>query len=364
MAKIVIAADMHFGVSGKLTDILWSARVIREYCKHAGIDVVIIAGDLFHDRKSLDIEVISKVCDFFVETKEQYNQQWIAFPGNHDMFLRHSWSINSLHIMHRYMTIVEDIKLLDIEDRRFWVLPFITYEKSFMRILDKVHEQHEDGDVLLTHVGVKGAVLNTCFLLKDWSIISFEDSPFERVYTGHFHSKQRVGHNVWYPGSPIPFKFDEGDVSHGFYVYDTDQNTHKFINIWKAGAKFFPDELAPPQFCTISDDDLNTLTEDDIQNNMVRIALSRDYTQNEKADIKDHLSKMGARVVRWLQINHKYEPTLSKPDNADKKVDLFSLYVEADEKGTKDLDIKILKRLNSEIKKEGDEIYSVESQEY
>jgi hypothetical protein len=60
---------------------------------------------------------------------------------------------------------------------------------------------------------------------------------------------------------------------------------------------------------------------------MVRIALSRDYTQNGKADIKDHLSKMGARVVRWLQINHKYEPTLSKPDNADKKIDLFSLYI-------------------------------------
>tara|TARA_R110000765_G_scaffold105820_2_gene196084 strand:- start:36 stop:1124 length:1089 start_codon:yes stop_codon:yes gene_type:complete len=357
--KVAIAADTHFGVQGKLDDILWSVKVMREYCRRADINTVIIAGDLFHDRKSIDVEVMSKTCDFFEETKEKYGQQWIAFPGNHDMFLRHSWRINSLHAMRKHMTIIEDVKILKINDTRFWVLPFITYEKSYMRVLDKINEQHQEGDVLLTHIGIKGATLNSCFLLKDWSIVSFEDSPFRRVYTGHFHCKQQVNDNVWYPGSLIPFKFDEGNIPHGFYVYDLDENDHKFINIWKAGEKFFPNETPPPQFLTITDDIIDQITNEDVAGNLVRIALSQDYANSDKQEFKDHMMSLGAKAVRWLQLKEKQ--TIVKPKEiALSNDDLFATYVESD-KTTKDLNLKILKKLNEEIIKEGDGKYATDN---
>ena len=361
--KIIIAADTHFGVQGRLDDILWSVRVIREYCRLADINTVIIAGDLFHDRKSIDIEVMSKTCDFFEETQEKFNQQWIAFPGNHDMFLRHSWDINSLRAMSKHMTIIEDVKILKINDTRFWILPFITYEKSYMRVLDKINEQYQEGDILLTHIGVKGATLNSCFLLKDWSTVSFENSPFHRVYTGHFHCQQQVGENVWYPGSLIPFKFDEGNIPHGFYVYDLDDDSHKFINIWKAGAKFFPNEPAPPQFLTITDDSIEQITSEDVSGNLVRIALSRDYAHSDKQEFKDHIINLGAKAVRWMQLKEKQieiKPQETALDNRD----LFITYIESDDKGTKELNLKILKKLNEDVMKEGDEKYAVDSQNY
>ena len=361
--KIIIAADTHFGVQGRLDDILWSVRVMREYCRLADINTVIIAGDLFHDRKSIDIEVMSKTCDFFEETQEKFNQQWIAFPGNHDMFLRHSWDINSLRAMSKHMTIIEDIKILKINDTRFWILPFITYEKSYMRVLDKINEQYQEGDILLTHIGVKGAVLNSCFLLKDWSTVSFENSPFHRVYTGHFHCQQQVGENVWYPGSLIPFKFDEGNISHGFYVYDLDDDSHKFINIWKAGAKFFPDEPAPPQFLTITDDSIEQITSEDVSGNLVRIALSRDYAHSDKQEFKDHIINLGAKAVRWMQLKEK-QTEIKPQETALDNRDLFVTYVESDNKGTKELNLKILKKLNEDVMKEGDEKYAVDSQNY
>jgi len=112
MAKLLITADIHAGVPNRLNDILWSCRVMREHAKRAGIEVVLVLGDLYHDRSSLDIEVLSRLCDFFAETKEEYGQQWITFPGNHDMFLRHSWRINSLHVMRKYMTVIETTKIL------------------------------------------------------------------------------------------------------------------------------------------------------------------------------------------------------------------------------------------------------------
>ena len=361
VAQIIITADLHFGVPGRLNDILWSARVMREYCKMANIDTVLVLGDLFHDRKSIEIDVLSAVTKFFEEANEIYNQKWIVFPGNHDMFLRHSWDINSLTVLKRHLTVIEDIKILEIDSARFWILPFITYEKPFMKVLSSIESQYVDGDILLTHVGIKGATLNTCFLLKDWSIITFAHSKFKKVYTGHFHSRQQVGDNVYYPGSPIPFKFDEGDVPHGFYHYDTDSKSHKFINIWKAGSKFFPDEIMPPQYYTITEETIDQLSDTDINNGVVRVALQRDYTIDERKKLKEKLLGLGARSIHWMDLTKKME----KHDiiAAAPSRDLFKTWVDNDKNGTKNLNTDVLRRINDEVIQEGDEKYSVEESE-
>lgn len=360
MAKIAMCADVHLGVSGRLADIIWSLRVIREYCKVANVDTVIVLGDLFHDRRSIDIDVLSESVKFFEQTAA-LGQHWIAFPGNHDMYLRHSWQVNSLAALRKHLTVIEDVKLLTVDDARFWIVPFITYEKPFMRVVHRIEKQHQDGDALLTHIGVRGSTLNTCFLLKDWSTITFEYSKFDRVYTGHFHSKQQVGNNVWYPGSPIPFKFDEGDVPHGFLVYDTATREHKFINIWKAGAKFFPDEPMPPQYHTITDEVIDQLTADDISNSMVRLSLLKQHTSDEIKQMKEHILKLGAKAVRIMDCTQKIETNYviaQKPAS-----NLFQSWIDQDKNGLKGLDVKILQRINDEIIREGDEKYTIEESE-
>ena len=365
MANVGITADIHFGVPGRTEDILWACRVMREYCADNDIDTMFILGDLYHNRQAIEIDVNSQVAKFFEETKEGYNQQWIVFPGNHDMFLRHSWAVNSLTPLRKHLTVIEDIKLLDVDGQRFWILPFITYEKAYMRVVNSIikhKEFRENEDILLTHIGVRSATLNTCFLLKDWSSVTFEYATFKRVYTGHFHSKQQVGENVWYPGSPIPFKFDEGDVAHGFYVYDTKAGGHKFVNIWKAGTKYFPDTPQPPQFMTILDESISNA---DVAGAMVRVALQRDFTNDEKSVMKQELINKGAKNVRWMEIKQKKdeaeriteEPTPALHHN------LFMAWTDRDSKNIKDLDRSMLNRCNDEVMHEGDELYVVESSE-
>lgn len=365
MSKVVFTADIHFGVPGRLQDTLFACRILREYCQKVNIDTIVVLGDLFHDRKALEIDVLSQVCTFFEETADEYQQTWIAFPGNHDMFLRHSWNINSLQPLRKHLTVIETVKILQLDDQRFWVVPFITYEKSYMRVIKQIAKHYQPGDKLLTHIGIKGATLNTCFLLKDWSIVTFDDMPFDRIYTGHFHSKQQIGENVWYPGSLIPYKFDEGDVPHGWYVYDLNDDTHKFINIWKAAAKFFPDETAPPQFCTVLDTQLEQLTEQDVKNNMVRIALQRDYTNDEKQQIRTRIRNLGAKAVRWLNLQQKpnEEPQSTQIHKDLSFPKLFKTWLDNDDRGVKSLDKDMLIRLNNEVIHDGDELYAVEESE-
>ena len=365
MSKIAISADIHFGVPGRTDDILWACRVMREYCKLVGIDTMLVLGDLYHNRQSIEIDVNSKAFKFFEQTKEEYQQNWIVFPGNHDMFLRHSWDINSLTPLRKHLQVIEDICILQINDTRFWVVPFITYEKTYMKVIKSItkHPQFRPNqDNLLTHIGVRSATLNTCFLIKDWSIVSFEDIPFHRIYTGHFHSKQQIGANVWYPGSPIPFKFDEGDIAHGFYVYDLEQDSHKFINIWKAGEKLFPNEQPPAQFITILDEDIESQTPADLQNNIVRVVLQKDYTSNQKSEIKQQLLQLNAKDIRWMDIYNKKqnnEEVTESPSILHN--DLFANWLSSDTKNLKDLDLKVLNRCNQEVVHEGDELYTLES---
>lgn len=365
MSKILIAADVHLGVPDRTKDILWSLRVMREYCHVAGIDTAIILGDLFHDRVSIGIEVLASAAQFFEETSTKYGQNWIVFPGNHDMFLRHSWDVNSLTAMRRNMTVIEDVKLLELDDRRFWVVPFITYEKSFMQVISEIEKQTQDGDSLFTHIGVRGALYNTCFLLKDWSVVNFEHTSFHRIYTGHFHSKQQIGENCWYPGSPIPFKFDEGDIAHGFYVYDLAADSHKFINIWKAGSKFFPDEVPPPQFHTFLDDKLSEKTKDEVNNNIIRVGLQREFTQDEKGQMRKFLMDLGARSVRWWDMFTKKEEKSKITEGVDptEHGDLFNAFLSVDKKGTKELDLNMLKTRHAEVINEGDQEYALEEAE-
>jgi len=355
MSKIAITADIHFGVPGKLQDIVWACKTLRQYCYDNSIDTVLILGDLFHNRQALEIDVLSEVYKFFEDTNQKYYQKWIAFPGNHDMFLKHSWDVNSLTSLRSHLTVIEDIKILKIDDRRFWILPFIAHEKSYNKVVRYIEKQYIEGDVLLTHIGVRGALLNTCFLLKDWSYVNFEISKFKRIYTGHFHVQQQVGENVWYPGSLIPFKFDEGDVDHGFYVYDTIADQHEFINIWDINRV-----NQPPQYHTILDENVKTIERKIINNNQIRVVLQKEHTQEDKREIKEHLLQLGAKSIKWMNIQSKAEIQDRKGTITIPSRNLFRAWVESDKKGVADLNTVLLHQLHSEIVTEGDEIYSRE----
>ncbi len=365
MSKVALLADIHLGVSGRRQDINWALRVVREYCKAADINVVIILGDLWHNREALGVDILQDVVDFFMAASA-LGQRWIAFPGNHDMFLRNSWDINSLRPLRNYLTVIDDVKLLLLDERRFWVLPFITYEKSYMKVVRRISARTEPGDVLLTHVGVKGATLNSCFLLKDWSTVSFEYAKFKAVYTGHFHLKQQLGAEntppVYYPGSLIPFKFDEGDHPHGFYVYDLKTEEHKFVNIWKAGQRFLPGEVPPPQFHTFLDELLPNKTEVDVKGNIVRVALQREYTKDEIKEMKERLLGLGALAVRWWNMAQKLHKTVPLV-TAEPSRNLFKAWLALDIKGAQGLDPVLLDRTHVDVTREGDELYTIEETE-
>lgn len=348
--KIIITADFHCGFPQNLDGSLWAMNVIKQFADESQIENVFVLGDLYHDRYSLGINVINLVYDFFSSVG---NQKWLTFPGNHDMFLRNSWKINSLKPLKDIITIIEDIKAFSLGNQRFFVIPFIQYESAYMTILKKVEEQANESDILLTHIGVKDSILNSCFLLKSWNHVTFSNSIFKKIFTGHFHCMQKVGTKIYYPGSPIPFKFDEEAPIHGFYVYDTQSETVTEIDIFDIATELGLEEGRPANFITIDEDNLE---QPDIEGNKVRILITEDYTNDELEKMKKFVISKGAKHVSWFKKQEEKPIPQTAPRSKFGDDDLFTSWIDFDK--PQGLNKDLLLSVHQQIAEEAEDIIS------
>jgi DNA repair exonuclease SbcCD nuclease subunit len=351
--KILITADIHNGVAKRMKDCLWCLKAIREYAQKEDIEHIIIAGDFFHDRSSLDIDVLNAAYDE-VRKAMTMGQRWIVFPGNHDMFLKTSWQINSIHCLSEVMTVLEKETEMEIGGKLFHFLPFIHYESQYLEHFKAVNDLASEGDILVTHIGVKNAVMNSCFLLKYWKDIDLEDSKFSKIFTGHFHCHQQVGDKIWYPGSPLAFKFDEGMVPHGFIVYDTETDKVEFVTMADAS----PDGYRPPDFLTIPEENLLENAKH-VTGNHIRILWSNPVTANELAKVKEILKAKGALSVKWGLVEKEIKEVKETQGSLDiaSVNKLFETWVKEDDPK---LDQGLLLEIHKKVASEAEERFVVE----
>lgn len=353
MSKVAFIADIHLGIKNRQDDILNALKVVIDYCKANNISTIFTLGDLFHDRSSLPIDTICETIKIF-EYAKSLGQHWIAFPGNHDMFLKHSWELTSIKPLSHLMTIIDDVKIVKVDKSRFWILPFVYSERAYMRILRLIEEYYENNDVLLTHIGVCNAISNVCFLLQHWGMVDFTRTKFNRIYAGHYHIHQQVGSNMWYIGSLIPFKFDEGDSNHGIVLYDLETRKHELIDIWDIWEQY-SNKPKPPQFHMLHDSLLDN--NDEVVNNNIKIVLSKCLSQNEKQEIRDKLIKKGAKLVTFTDpvLNTSSELKSDNQNSTIKTNKLFEYWFDNDKNGVLGLNRNLAFRLNREIIEEAED---------
>lgn len=336
--KTVITADWHFGYPGRLDDLKSSFRAMVSFCEKHDIKIILLLGDLVHSREKLTHDVSNAISILFDELNEK-GIHLVALVGNHDMFMRHKWSINAIRPFAKQITYIDGISHFTLGDRKFWVIPFIEHEHSYMRAVTAVSKLADKEDILLTHIGIASAAMNTCFLVQNWSVVSFEETVFSRVYSGHFHLHQKVGTKSWYPGSPIPFRFDEGLVEHGFLVYDTDKNKHVFIDL----DKLHTDETRPPDFITIDSEDVDGVV-DGAKNNMFKIQLKEG---DDREEIASKLKAAGAHNVVFVKPPEE-SPDFKKAEDFKRTGNVFESWVKHDDPDH--LNTKLLLALEKEIR--------------
>jgi hypothetical protein len=192
-----------------------------------GIKTVIHMGDAFDNRKSIDFWGLEWTRRVILEPLRDYDVHMII--GNHDIFLRNSTEINSPSLL---LKDYPNIKTYSsptntvIDGVNMTLIPWIC-EDNYNDTM-KVIEQ-SNAKIALGHLELNGFKVNSNMTMEDHGLNSTIFDKFERVYSGHFHTRSDNG-KIFYLGNPYEMYWSDVNDTRGFHLIDTETLEHTPVN--------------------------------------------------------------------------------------------------------------------------------------
>jgi DNA repair exonuclease SbcCD nuclease subunit len=230
--KIAIITDTH---AGARNDSLAMDTHMREFftdtffptLEREGIDTVFHLGDAFDKRKGVNFQTLKSVKDYFFDPCWKKFINLYIVPGNHDTYFKNTNNLNALDLLlDNYNNIQVFYEPLSVTYNHQSILfvPWICDEnrERVLKVLEETNAQTCFG-----HFEIKGFDMHRG--MKSESGFDASDfAKFDRVFSGHYHSKNDDGH-IHYLGSPYQMTWSDYDDPRGFHIYDTDTGALTFI---------------------------------------------------------------------------------------------------------------------------------------
>ena len=228
--KLIHIGDLHIGKTFHKRNIIEDQRHVLDQIialMHSQQANLIIAGDVF-DSANPSLEAQELFLEFASKVRETCKQHdlhcWITV-GNHD-------STRRLMLFHDFLkpeiAIIEDIKTVTCENVKFCFLSFVkpvlaemkfggsfdNYSDAFNAYLKDVADKEHT--TLITHQSFENCTTGKSEALTffDDAILLKDVAEFPLILAAHIHKKQKVGDNVYYCGSLLPYAFGDS------YAYD------------------------------------------------------------------------------------------------------------------------------------------------
>ena len=219
--KIAITADVHLVAGGEHPERLNALRNIFGQVKAEGIDVLIIAGDLF-DKDVQDFKDFESLC------RDHPKVQVKIIAGNHDPALSHDM------ITVENVKVHDSVDLVEIGDTPFLFVPYSVEKNMGEQIAGKKSELEEVNGkwVLVSHGDfMEGVRERDPYEKGIYMPLYRKDLDMFRplaAFLGHIHLPddlpESVRGKVVYPGSPCGLNISETGRRR-FLVYDTTGGT-------------------------------------------------------------------------------------------------------------------------------------------
>lgn len=232
MVSFLVVGDLH----AKLSSLLEINKLKEELIKNINSynpNHLILLGDFQDSHEKIHLQVWNCIIDFFVQISEIIPIYYLI--GNHDA-LNNQIFLTDEHFFKafKFFKTKYPIKIIDrpvIEKFGSDSVIFCPYT-STGRLQEALSDFHvNDASLVFGHQEIKGAVYN--------SIISQNgdswDSNFPLFINGHIHTKQWIGNNVFYPGTPYQTNFGENDDK---FIHIVELENKK-INIKEIGLSIF-----------------------------------------------------------------------------------------------------------------------------
>lgn len=330
-ANIIFISDVHFGVSSSSEE--WQDnqdRFFREWFEPfvdkmiaETPDIVLVClGDVFHDRKAIDIDVN----DLCIDTFERLAAKLPCYiiNGNHDLSKKTNKGKSSLRSLTniKNLTVIKEPTLMKFKNG--------TKQVASAAAIPYLGDNNEENKWLIEFSGKA----EYAFMHTDISKMKFDNGmtivgavdaeKFSgRVISGHIHKRQET-FKVIYVGSP--YQMSRGDIGNQKGIYTLALETGEM--------KFYPNEFSPV-FQKIPIEIFMSMTETDrnatLRNNYTDVLINEGDIPNYKmADVYDILNKSGAKRAQVQIVKAKAKTEDGQEESAeDKTIDeLISLSID------------------------------------
>lgn len=262
------------------------------YAKKNGIKTIIILGDILDKASKIHYATFVPLFNKLKEVKDAgFDLYFIV--GNHEMYTDRGDTI--IETFSPFGAVIKKAEEFEFDGVKINMCPYT---------LDRADVPTVDADYLFTHLPIDEFSFDNGMEIKDKS--SFEPSFFsnyKKVYTGHYHRRQKK-YNIEYVGSPYQLSFGEaGDTNKGFTVFESSTGNEEFVKY--AGA---------PTYYQI---DYDTLVNEGVDPELVKNAFIK-IDINKKIEnfskLRNTLYKAGA-----IEISPNFKPSV-EIDEEDSKV--------------------------------------------
>lgn len=316
-STVIMISDIHFGwnvsseewqenISSYFTN--WFIPFLREQLKKTPDAVLCCLGDVYHDRKSIDIDV-NELCINTFEKIAGIIPVYII-NGNHDLAKKTNRGNSSL----RSLSNIKNLTLIRVPTLLVFTEKNTNHICSIGAVpyLGDCNDENQwitrfsgSAEYIFAHTEISGLKMDNG--MKIVGAVEPERFTGKRIFSGHIHRRQETK-KVVYVGSPYHLSMGDVGDTKGIYVLDL-----------KSGKLDFTENKFSPVFKKITLDSFMTMPTEirlkEMKNCYAEIVSDGKPSEKYKmGDVYDLLNSCGARRTQ-LKENRKKKESQDNPED-------------------------------------------------
>lgn len=213
---IYFLSDLHFGVRNASVEWLKIQLDFFEFFLKqvkSKQNTLIIAGDVFDNRQTLNILVFHSVLNLFKGLSKEFESIHIIV-GNHDISNKTTNDVNALSVFDLIPNIhvYQEPTQVEINGKSFVMMPWMNHQEHIEL------QKFTDADYCVMHTDINSLHFNKYAKIND-GVELINLKQFKYVFNGHIHFRQEKD-NIIMLGSP--YHMNRNDLDNDKYIYYLD----------------------------------------------------------------------------------------------------------------------------------------------
>lgn len=322
--RLVLISDIHLGEHNAMPEWVENMRtyfetffvkIIKQLKEEGHTPAVIVAGDFFESRKSLDINVLNTGMDI-IEMLSSESPVFMLI-GNHDIYADADRKINSLRIFRHIdnVHIIDDMATLSCSAGKKVLM--ISWIEDSKELTKTINDNKRGKDAIILHAEISGMTYDNNRTITKGVNMS---GSYGKIYSGHIHKRQDT-QKASYLGSPYEIHSKDACCTRGVYVLNMDEDiTETFI-----------ENTISPRFVKIRYSEIHQdldMYDSVIRNNYVTVVVESEY--RKKFDLKkftDAMMEHEPRKLSFIEETAKIDVKTSQGENTIMTNDIHGLFI-------------------------------------